>query len=387
MAEEIRDVVVRLAIQQAETKVKVDTEAAKRNVQALKGEMAKLAKEAAAVDRAMYKVNQRNRLAVQSFSAAATGVMTLVRGAALLGLSADDDLQKFLSAMAKIQGTMDLLQGSVRTVQNVARGLELLALGSNKVAVANTNAAVATTGFAASLAALQASFVPLLVAAAAITALIALMAALADETDLAAEATQKFIDKERELAALAREKSRLERERRGFIPLAEGMKEIEEHGRAAAIRTGSLESLESQAPTLAQVQREMIARGEGPGMADRYRPDPTGLTQGTMVKPLPFDVRSQRQHTEDTKEWQEEHKELGERINESRRHELELQKQYLQGITDLLQAVPEGPEGWMEKGQLTKDMETLQQSIAGLIAAIIEDNQEMQQRLQSDPTP
>ena len=384
MAEEIRDVVVRLAIQQTQTQVKVDTEAAKKNVDALKGEMAKLSKEAAAVDLAMLKVNRANRAAVQSFSAAASGVLGLVRGVALLGLSAEEDLQKFLSVMAKIQGTMDLLQGSVRTVQNVSRGLELLGLASSTVAVANTRAAVATTGFAASLTALQASFPPLLIAGAGIAALIALMKALDDSTDGAAEATQKFIDKEHELAALLREKRRLERERRGFIPSAEGMKEIEEHGRAAAVRTGSLESLESQAPTLARIQREMIARGEGPGMK---------ILSGTMggigarTEAAPFEQRSQIEHNRATREWQEEQEELGKRINESRRHELELQKQYLQGITDLLQKVPEGPGGWMEKGQLEKDMEVLRQSIAGLIAAIIEDNQEMEQRLRSDPTP
>lgn len=200
MSEVIRDVIIRIGLQQKEAKLKApDVSDAVRAEQRAQSEAKatakaqedarkaaeKSAREAAkAQEKARRDLEQFSQAAqtenlkvADSFKRAGEGAFILARGVAFLSSSSDDDLRKMLATVAKVQGAFDLFKGSVDTVKAVSDGIRAMRAASAATAAANTalaasNAAVATTATAASVATggLLATLGPIALAATAVGA-------------------------------------------------------------------------------------------------------------------------------------------------------------------------------------------------------------------------
>ena len=180
---EIRDVVVQLAVKQTESKIKVDVSEAQKGIQdyestadeAIKsvadefeklkdkaGEVVERVTDLEKTTEALNKTRDAAFQAGEGFKSAATGAMTLVRGAALLGFSADDDLAKFLEKMAKIQGLVDVLSGTFDTLKGVTEGIKAIRTATTAMAAAQVTATASSFSLAGGLAAVEAAALPLL---------------------------------------------------------------------------------------------------------------------------------------------------------------------------------------------------------------------------------
>ena len=87
----------------------------------------------------------------EGFRSAAEGAFTMARGIAFLTASSDEDLQKMIRTIVKIQGAFDLFKGASQVITGVGRALVNLRQASELTAAANTrlaasNTFVATTG-------------------------------------------------------------------------------------------------------------------------------------------------------------------------------------------------------------------------------------------------
>src|SRR5690606_25848620 len=68
------------------------------------------------VVRALYRVEQANLKALQSYQQVATGAFELARGMAFLGASSEKDLRVMIQAIAKVQGAFDIFRGGTDVV-------------------------------------------------------------------------------------------------------------------------------------------------------------------------------------------------------------------------------------------------------------------------------
>lgn len=144
MADVIRDVVIRIALQQVETKLKPpeiaptakavetinkkieETSIAFRMGQKASvdfaGSLRKHYEEAAARAEGFRVKSQAEMLKVgESMSRAGQGAFTLARGIAFMGTSSDEDFQRMIQTVAKVQGGFDLFRGSIETIKGIRR--------------------------------------------------------------------------------------------------------------------------------------------------------------------------------------------------------------------------------------------------------------------------
>lgn len=225
MAETIRDVVVRITLDQVQTSLKVP------NTTAFKDALKSVDKTSAGVaSNAQSRMNlvktntqktaeeARKELAklgddltdlqlksLESFRTMGDGMFTLARGAAFLSSSSEEDFQAMLKTITAVQGGFDLFRGTVDTVKGVIEGTRAVtaiftatetantiatnANTSAKAANAAANVTVGTTatGAVAPVTALSVAMGPIGIAAIAITAGVAGMAyaftAFADDAE------------------------------------------------------------------------------------------------------------------------------------------------------------------------------------------------------------
>lgn len=180
MAETIRDVVVRIALKQLDTKLEApDLSAPKREIddldksvdeakktvedlgEAFEDQQKKATdaaqKAAEAARTQATKVEEANQKQVDSFVKLGDSVFTAARGVAFLGASSDENFTKMLRTIAKVQGAFDLFKGTVGLIRGTVDALQAMRTAAAVAATANTalavsNTAVATTGTAAAVA-------------------------------------------------------------------------------------------------------------------------------------------------------------------------------------------------------------------------------------------
>ncbi|MEX0938538.1 MAG: hypothetical protein WDZ59_11820 [Pirellulales bacterium] len=170
----IRDVVLRLSIQQEDVKLKVpDTKDAQRALQGYGGSIKDMAQSAtkhvdSATDTikkqgdavrkaaqeaqdASARVVEGNLRAADSFKQAGDGAFTLARGIAFVSASSEEDLQKAVQTIAAFQGAFDIFRGGTDAVKGIVEGYRALRVASVASAAAETAnaAAIAATGTAA----------------------------------------------------------------------------------------------------------------------------------------------------------------------------------------------------------------------------------------------
>lgn len=170
---EVRDVVVRLALEQTKSKIEVDTSDATKGLEGVKKQFDDLRIKTeelnTRLEATFADAQQLAQGAGEGFRQAAEGMFTLVRGATLLGFSADSDLGKFLEKLAKIQGAFDVFRGSF----DVFTGLKE---GFGKLQAASTAAAASNRAFAATLQLIKVAAMPLFGAGALIAGAAAIYA-------------------------------------------------------------------------------------------------------------------------------------------------------------------------------------------------------------------
>jgi len=111
----------------------------------------------------------------EGFRTAGEGAFTLARGIAFVGIAGEEDLAKVVQTIAKFQGAFDIFKGGIDVVKGLTEGTRALRTVTASAAVAETglaaaNTAVATTGAAAttSMRALMATLGPIALAASAV---------------------------------------------------------------------------------------------------------------------------------------------------------------------------------------------------------------------------
>jgi len=185
--ETIRDVVIRLRLEQEETKLKVpgakeavkevnnfntsikNTNTSIKNVNAdikntktvinvfnteIKNTTASFEKLGREAEDTSVKIKENMLKAGEGFKAAGEGAFTLARGIAFISASTEEDFQKSLQTIVRVQGAFDLFKGSIETVKGLSDGIKALRAASaaaaiQQAALAAGNTAVATTGTAA----------------------------------------------------------------------------------------------------------------------------------------------------------------------------------------------------------------------------------------------
>ncbi|GAB4146530.1 MAG: hypothetical protein Tsb009_19230 [Planctomycetaceae bacterium] len=228
MSEVIRDVVVRIRLEQVGNKLTVpdtrqvtgafDTVNKKASAsvkQRLKDEKSVrdsnnlTAKEAVANAQ---KVRTESIKAAEGFKTLGDGAFTFARGAAFLFTDTEDGLKKLVENISIAQGAFDLFRGGVDVVKGLKEGIGALSAVSQASAAANTalaasNTAVATTGSAAATATtgLTAALGPLGIALGIAGAAYAAYVAFQQKSKKASEEEAKA---EREKARQLRESAR-----------------------------------------------------------------------------------------------------------------------------------------------------------------------------------
>jgi hypothetical protein len=180
-AETIRDVVIRVGLQQVDAKL---TPPDVRPVQEAQRKVSEGQERIAdAAEEAERKQTDANLKAADGFKAAAEGAFTFARGVALLGVANEEDLAAIAGTIAEIQGKFDVFKGGVDAVKGFTEGTRALkeAVGAASLAEAahtiaigiKTKAATIATG---ALTAMQAALGPVGIAIAGVAAASAILA-------------------------------------------------------------------------------------------------------------------------------------------------------------------------------------------------------------------
>lgn len=205
MADTIRDVVIRIHLEQVETKIKPpDYSGAVEAAQKASAQI----QQAGSAQVSSFDVTKQRAISSQiaiasSINRTVTGVSQLARAFVLLQGTSDEDLKKLMKNLALVQGTFDLFTGSFNIIRGVSQALTAMQTASQAAAVGNTtlaasNTAVATTSTAASvgLRVMFAAMGPIGWAAigigAAVAAVAVTMRAFSKDTDTAAEAADRL---------------------------------------------------------------------------------------------------------------------------------------------------------------------------------------------------
>ena len=229
MADTIRDVVVRIGLEQTAQKLRPpDLADARSEVESLADSLKDLGTESAAsisdlenkvdslsdslerakvgTDNVGQEMKAAGMSAGEGFKAAGEGAFTLARGIAFMSTSSEEDLAKMVATIAKVQGGFDIFKGGIETV----KGLDQ-----------------AFTQLAATAPALAAAMGPLAIFFGGV--LLLGLIAMKDTADETADEMLDLAAATREAANAAREHDRaLEEEGRKFLDVGERAKALQE---------------------------------------------------------------------------------------------------------------------------------------------------------------
>lgn len=189
-AETVRDITVRIGIEQADTKIKVPgTKEAVQEVENVQDAVEMLEqKEKEAQEEAAkmaQEIQDAGLKAADSFKMMGEGAFTFARGVAFAVASNEEEMEEMIRIVAKAQSAFDLFKGSTDVIKGTIEGLRALKVATGAAtaatalqAVANTAVAATATAAASAMAALQAVLGPIKLAflaiGAAVTGIIAL---------------------------------------------------------------------------------------------------------------------------------------------------------------------------------------------------------------------
>lgn len=323
MSSTIRDVVIRIGLQQVDNTLRApDTSAVKGAIKGLRSEYLAVQQAQSQYHKAIHDaaeeskrdaVEQQERVkrlteeykrqqqtatessirAAEGFRTAGDGLFTMARGLVLLGAS-QEDIDQLVKKLALVQGGFDVFKGSVDVVKGVYEGTKALTVATTAYSAAQagatattvtyttatTGATVATNGLTAAM-----SRNPYLLAAAAIAVVIGAVALWATTTEDAAEDVGKSLDdvnkKLAEQQAL-QERANQIRQHAGHAAARQDLIDTQE--RVAAMRDQL--SIQQQIDALSARQ----AGGFGMGAADALR-----RTMETGISGVGLDVGSEGQ--------------------------------------------------------------------------------------------
>ena len=326
MADEMQDVVIRLAFEQAMDKIELDTSEAQKELLALEKTLADIGDEGSEmasdlkseldrvkqqfsdvgdsgegaleelrrgfdqiqqeasdfltelqeiekVEQALGEASDAAFAAGESFKKAGAGALTLVRGAALLGFSADDDLAKFLQKVTLIQGAFDMFQGSLDTIEGLRTGLSKLRTQMESVAIAQAGLKTAGSFAMPGLLGLGRLLVPGGVVLAGLGGLATAYVLLKKRAEEAARANKQHEISLMDLAKQADATKRsLEEEIRQRSDPGEAISELDERieteeRRAKKLRADTIEQTSLLTQELQRDDRSMRPLGVGAGTA------------------------------------------------------------------------------------------------------------------------
>lgn len=154
MAQTIRDVLIRIGIEQRPTTLQIPgietaTKQQKEYEKAQKDAVAAQQRAAEEGRKSSEQLAQVNFNAGQkilgSFNQAGEGAFQLARGIAFLSGRGEDDLRQLINAVATVQGYFDAFRGTVTTVRTLAEVIQTLKAAQQAQAAAATTAAAAQT--------------------------------------------------------------------------------------------------------------------------------------------------------------------------------------------------------------------------------------------------
>lgn len=134
-----------------------------------------------------------NMKLLDSLKAAGEGAFTLARGIAFLSASSDKDFQKTLQSIARVQGAFDAFKGGIETIKGIVEATKVMSAALQATTATTTALTAATQAQTAASVAMNAAMGPIGIAVAAVAAAIALMAiAMRDSGETAEEAAGKW---------------------------------------------------------------------------------------------------------------------------------------------------------------------------------------------------
>lgn len=232
MADIIRDLIIKIAIQQADVKLRApdigpilvpfkkfedkaseNVEGVATKVEELGGDISDLKPKLEEISRssedATRQLTDDTLKASEGFRTAGEGAFTLARGIAFVGIASEEDLQKVIQTVAKVQGAFDIFKGGIDVVKGLTEGTHALRLVTTSAAVAQgglarANTAVATTAAVAtvSMGTLMAVLGPLALAAAAVGVAFLIFKDAPEDIGNTTEAAEKLRKKLNDIASL-----------------------------------------------------------------------------------------------------------------------------------------------------------------------------------------
>ena len=305
MAETIRDVVVRIAIEQAKSEVKVDTKKAQKDIKdygtstnkalkAIEHEMEHLQsaseiagkgmianwpkpKQLYAIEESLRHIKEQSVLTAEGFRLTGEGMMKTARGATLLGITADDDLAKVVEQLARIQGGMDIFAGLLDTYKGITQATRSMAAAQEAQAVIAAQGAAANTALAGGITAVSAATKGLL-AVGAIALLATAFMAYKGSIASANKELEEFLDRQKKIKEEAKK-------------AAVGLRERKRQGKTASER---LEDVNRQQADRSELQGRQLTRADRSEMHMASNPRLYGV--GTFQEESLLPEQFQRTH-------------------------------------------------------------------------------------------
>lgn len=236
--ETIRDVVVRVALQQIDSKLKVPetatatkalksyerqvNESSKRASESLMPVSDRLSGITSKTDVARRSQEELSRTiqdesikSSESLASAGEGALLFARGLTLLGVSADDDMAKVVESLARVQAGIDLLKGTTQIFKGVVEGVRSFSAATKAAAESQAILSATSKGAATSAGLLTAATGPLGLAVLGVTAgVTALGVSWLSTKDSAEESLDAQIEKTRRLEEVSRKFAEAQRKRR-----------------------------------------------------------------------------------------------------------------------------------------------------------------------------
>lgn len=128
---------------------KAEILAAREIEKAVKNQAKEQERAARATETALGKVREANAKTVEAFKQSLEGAMALGRGMATLGIVGEQDTEKLLRALIKVQAAFDIMRGTVTLVQALTRGYQAYRTAVLAAAAAQATLAAAQGGGAA----------------------------------------------------------------------------------------------------------------------------------------------------------------------------------------------------------------------------------------------